>query len=124
MRRAAGAFGPAALAWQYRMPESFYAPFVSGAHRLPNGNTMICSGTGGQFFEVTRAGEVVWEYRNPFWGDVRNVDGSLPQPRIDERPFATFRATRIPADHPALAGRTLAPLDPQPAWFEWKPKAP
>ena len=83
---------------------SFYAPFVSGAHRLPNGNTMICSGTGGQFLEVTRAGEVVWEYRNPFWGDVRNVDGSLPQPRIDERPFATFRAARIPADHPGLAG--------------------
>ena len=121
-----GPFGPAALAWQYQAqePTTFYAPFISGAHRLANGNTMVCSGTGGQFFEVTRAGEVVWEYRNPFWGDVRNVDGSLPQPRIDERPFAVFRATRIPADHPAVAGRTLAPLDPQPAWFEWKPKAP
>jgi hypothetical protein len=121
-----GPFGPAALAWQYRAPDpkTFYAPFISGAQRLANGNTLICSGTGGEFFEVTRAGEVVWQYRNPFWGDVRNVDGSLPQPRIDERPFAVFRATRIPAEHPALAGRALAPLDPQPAWFEWKPKAP
>ena len=121
-----GRFGPAALAWQYKAkePTSFYAPFVSGAHRLANGNTMICAGTSGQFYEVTRAGEVVWEYRNPFWGDVRNADGSLPQPRIDERPFATFRATRIPSDHAGLAGRTLAPLDPQPEWFEWKPKAP
>jgi len=119
-------FGPAALAWQYKakQPTSFYAPFVSGAQRLANGNTLICSGTGGQLFEVTRAGDVIWEYRNPFWGDVRNVDGSLPQPRIDERPFSVFRATRIPADHPALAGRELRPLDPQPAWFEWKPKAP
>ncbi len=118
-----GRFGPEALAWQYRAkePKSFYAPFISGAQRVPNGNTLICSGTGGQYFEVTRAGEVVWEYRNPFWGDVRNVDGSLPQPRIDERPFSTFRATRIPSDHPALAGRTLAPLEPQPAWYEWKP---
>jgi hypothetical protein len=121
-----GRFGPAALVWQYKAkePSSFYAPFVSGAHRLANGNTMICAGTSGQFYEVTRDGEVVWEYRNPFWGDVRNVDGSLPQPRIDERPFATFRATRIPSEHPGLAGRTLAPLDPQPEWFEWKPKAP
>ncbi len=121
-----GPFGPASLAWQYKAkePASFYAPFISGAQRLANGNTLVCSGTGGQFFEVTRAGDVVWEYRNPFWGDVRNVDGSLPQPRIDERPFSVFRATRIPADHPGLAGRALAPLDPQPAWFAWKPKAP
>jgi hypothetical protein len=119
-------FGPAQLAWQHRAPDptSLYAPFISGAQRLANGNTLICSGTGGEFLEVTRAGEVVWEYRNPFWGDVRNVDGSLPQPRIDERPFAVFRATRIPPNHPALAGRTLVPLDPQPAWFEWKPQTP
>jgi hypothetical protein len=119
-------FGPDELAWEYVAPdpETFYAPFVSGAQRLANGNTLICAGTGGEFFEVTKGGEVVWEYRNPFWGDVRNVDGSLPQPRIDERPFATFRATRIPADHPGVAGRTLAPLEPQPAWFEWKPVTP
>ena len=117
-----GAFGPAALTWQYRAPEptSFYAPFVSGAHRIANGNTLICAGTDGTIFEVTRAGEVVWEFRNPFSGDVRNADGSLPQPRADERPFATFRATRIPPDHAALAGRTLEPLDPQPEWHEWR----
>jgi hypothetical protein len=117
-------FGPAALAWQYRAaePTSFYAPFVSGAQRLANGNTLVAAGTGGELFEVTRAGEVVWEYRNPYWSEVvRNADGSLPQPRIDERPFSLFRATRIPADHPGLAGRTLAPLEPQPAWFDWKP---
>jgi hypothetical protein len=115
-------FGPAALAWQYRAaePTSFYAPFVSGAQRLANGNTLVAVGTGGELFEVTRAGEVVWEYRNPYWAEpIRNADGSLPQPRIDERPFSLFRATRIPADHPALAGRTLAPLEPQPAWYDW-----
>jgi hypothetical protein len=119
-------FGPAALAWRYRAaePASFYAPFVSGAQRLASGNTLVAAGTGGELFEVTREGEVVWEYRNPYWGEViRNADGSLPQPRIDERPFALFRATRIPADHPGLAGRTLAPLDPQPAWYDWKPPA-
>ena len=56
---------------------------------------------------------------------IRNklADGSLPQPNIDQRPYALFRATRIPLDHPGLAGRTLAPLDPQPAGFEWKPPA-
>jgi hypothetical protein len=121
-----GSFGPDALAWQYRAkePTSFFAPFISGAQRLANGNTLVAAGTGGQIFEVTRAGDVVWEYRNPFSGTVRNADGSMPQPGLEENPFALFRAARIPADDPALAGRTLAPLDPQPAWFAWKPKAP
>jgi hypothetical protein len=121
-----GAYGPTELAWQYRAPHppDFFAPFVSGAHRIENGNTLICIGTDGTILEVTRAGEVVWEFRNPFSGDVRNADGSPPQPRADERPFAMFRATRIPADHPALAGRTLTPLDPQPAWFEARAPQP
>ena len=119
-------FEPAALAWQYKAadPTSLYSPMISGAQRLANGNTLICEGGGGRFIEVTRDGDVVWEYRNPFSGNVRNSDGSPPQPRAAERPFAVFRATRIPADHSALAGRKLAPLDPQPAWHEWEPPAP
>ncbi len=32
---------------------------ISGAHRLPNGNAMICSGPQGRFFEVTPKGEIV-----------------------------------------------------------------
>ncbi len=114
-------FGPTELSWQYvsANPSDFFSPFISGAQRLANRNTMICSGVGGQFFEVTRSGEIVWEYRNPFSGDVRNQDGSLPQPGLEERPYATFRATRIPEDHPALAHRRLSALDPQPAWFDY-----
>ncbi|MCZ6784691.1 MAG: aryl-sulfate sulfotransferase, partial [Proteobacteria bacterium] len=85
-------WGPAELAWQYKA-EGFFSPFISGAHRLANGNTMICSGTGGRFMEVTPDGELVWEYRNPFSGDVRNADGTLPQPGLDQSPYAVFRAT-------------------------------
>jgi hypothetical protein len=50
-----GPFGPAEVAWSYvaEEPESFFAPFVSGAHRLANGNTFVCSGPQGRFFEVT-----------------------------------------------------------------------
>jgi hypothetical protein len=119
----ASAFGPPELAWQYKAaePTELYSPFISGAQRLANGNTLICEGGGGRFIEVARDGRVVWEYRNPFSGDVRLADGSPPQPRAGERPFAVYRATRISADHPALAGRTLAPLDPQPKWHEMTP---
>jgi hypothetical protein len=120
---AASPWGPEALAWHFaaKAPAQLFSPFISGAHRLANGNTLICAGTGGEILEVTRAGEIVFEYRSPYSGAVRNVDGSMPQPGLDENPFALFRATRIPADHPALAGRELAPLRPQPPWHEGKP---
>lgn len=111
-----GSFAPPEPAWTYTAeePESFFAPFISGANRIGNGNTMICSGPDGRFFEVTSGGETVWEYLNPFSGGVRNADGSMPQPGLDTRPFATFRATKISPNHPGLVGRVLVPLDPQP----------
>jgi len=113
-------WGPAELTWRYKgdPPESFFAPFISGAQRLANGNTLVCAGTDGRFFEVTREGKIVWEYRNPFSGEGRLSDGTMPQPGLDKSPYAVFRATRIPADHPAVVRRSLAPLDPQPAWHE------
>jgi hypothetical protein len=66
-RRAGKAFGPERPLWTYAAPKKadFYAPFISGAERVPNGNTLICSGTNGTIFEVTPKGEVVWKYVNP-----------------------------------------------------------
>lgn len=43
----------------------FNSPYVSGAQRLPNGNTLICEGGSGRIFEVTEDGEIVWEFINP-----------------------------------------------------------
>jgi hypothetical protein len=112
-----GVWGPAEPVWSYADRETFFAPFISGAQRLASGNTLVCSGPHGRFFEVTPDGKIVWEYRNPYHGNVRNRDGSPPQP-VDEFHMAVFRATHVPPDHPALAGRELAPLDPQPAYGE------
>jgi hypothetical protein len=111
------AFAPREPAWRYEASprEGFYAPFISGAQRTQKGNTLICSGTQGRLFEVTPAGEIVWEFWNPYAGSVRLKDGTPPQPGLDKDPYAVFRAARIPPDHPALRGRQLAPLDPQPA---------
>ena len=42
---------------------------ISGAYRLPNGNTLICEGDYG-YWEVTRLGEIVWKYNgggSTFW---------------------------------------------------------
>jgi Arylsulfotransferase (ASST) len=60
-------FGPTRAEWSYSAPtkSEFYAFFISGAHRLPNGNTLICSGPDGTVFEVTPKKEVVWKFVNP-----------------------------------------------------------
>lgn len=91
----------------------FYSPFISGATRLPNGNTLICAGAQGRFLEIDPDGRIVWDYRDHHSGDVRMPDGSTPHP-VGEFTYAVFRATRIPLDHPALRNKTLNPLDPQP----------
>ncbi|MCZ6640760.1 MAG: aryl-sulfate sulfotransferase [Gammaproteobacteria bacterium] len=106
-------FDPAGAAWTYSDGD-FFSPFISSAHRILNGNTMVNFGPQGRFVEVTPEGEIVWEYWSPYSGEVRMPDGSFPQPGAPFM-YATFRATFIPADHPALSGRDLDPLDPQPA---------
>jgi len=58
------AYGPATPTWTYKADpaDTFYSPNISSAQRLPGGNTLICCGSSGWFFEVTPAGEKVWEY--------------------------------------------------------------
>lgn len=43
-----------------------YSYHLAGAQRLQNGNTLVCDGTNGRFFQITREGRIAWEYINPF----------------------------------------------------------
>jgi hypothetical protein len=64
-----GQFESADIAWQYGEATGaafFFSDHISGSQRLKSGNTLICSGVEGRFFEVTPAGETVWEYVNPY----------------------------------------------------------
>jgi len=61
----------AQVVWQYPNEQdvsrdTLFADHISGAQRLESGNTLICSGTEGRFFEVTPEGATVWEYVNPY----------------------------------------------------------
>jgi hypothetical protein len=69
-REAGATYGPKKPIWSYSAPKKpdFYAFFISGAQRLPNGNTLICSGPNGTLFEVTPEKELVWNYVNPVKG--------------------------------------------------------
>lgn len=102
------AHGPSAASWFYIADPTgdFYASFISGAQRLPNGNTLICSGPQGRLFEVTTAGEIVWEYISP----VGNAGPVAQGEAADGN--NVFRCTRISADYAGLQGRDLTPGPP------------
>lgn len=96
-------FGPSTPVWSYTadIPEDFFAFFISGAHRLPNGNTLICSGPQGRFFEVTPAREIVWEYINPITFNGPVSQGENPGGNL------VFRCTRYAPDFDAFDDRPL-----------------
>jgi len=91
------------VVWTYTAPVmcDFFSSACSGAQRLPNGNTLICETMKGRIFEVTPGGEIVWEYKSPFfnpylaWGTLNWV----------------FRAYRYGPDYPGLEGKALDPAD-------------
>ncbi|MGB5227899.1 MAG: aryl-sulfate sulfotransferase [Eudoraea sp.] len=114
-------FAPEEAVWSYVAKDtiSFYGSFISGAHRMENGNTFINEGPKGRFFEVTPDREVVWEYLTPYRGNIHKPNGD-PRNAMNGT-FSVFRATFVPADHPALQGKELKPLDPQPEVFMMPP---
>ena len=98
--------------------------------RVKNGNTFICSGANGRFFEVTKEGRTVWEYINPLFGKKRSppgmgrpdrkgppgdrMRGNRPgrrggPPGKDEPQNSVFRAYRYGADYAAFEGKDLTP---------------
>ena len=91
-----------AIVWQYRAPQSwtFFSPIISGAQQLGNGNTLICEGMSGRAFEVTRAGDLVWDYVCPFFIQVFPGDGPCN---------CLFRAYRYAADSTEIGGRLPRP---------------
>ena len=116
-----GRYGPEALVWNYVAKDtvSFFGSFISGAHRMDNGNTFINEGPKARFFEVTPENDIVWEYLNPYRGEARKPNGD-PNEHMPMT-FSTFRASFIPADHPAFKDKELKPIAPQPEEFKMPP---
>jgi len=106
-----GSFLPDESSWMYTTANEsdFYSHNLSGCQRLYNGNTLICSGANGYFFEVTNEREVVWIYVNPV---VRS--GPLNQGDIIPRnPIGfennVFRVLRYSPDYPGFENKDLSP---------------
>ena len=108
-RDAGKPFGPAGPIWRYVAPEkeTFYSEHISGAERLPNGNTLVCSGARGEIFEVSPSGTIVWTHTyepppddDPAQSPRRGPGGRAAPAR------SVFRAYRYAIDHPALGNLT------------------
>ncbi|WP_400768526.1 aryl-sulfate sulfotransferase [Methylosinus sporium] len=87
------------IVWQYTGASSgnpgwtFRSTHISNARRLPNGNTFIDEGQIGRFFQVTPAGEIVWEYLNPY--PRRGKDAETGRPTLN---YSVYRAQPVPYD--------------------------
>ncbi len=100
-----GAYNPANFDWTYMAPNptDFFSNIISGAQRLENGNTLICEGVTGRFFEVDTNINIVWEYINPVNSLGPMTQGTIPANNN------VFRCERYARDYPAFDGKTLIP---------------
>jgi len=100
------AYGPTEPVWRYIAPRKteFFAGFMSGAQRLPNGNTLICHGVRGMILEVTPSQKVVWKYicPAPAGAVARGLGVAAGRNPV-------FRALRYGVDYPGLDGKDLRP---------------
>lgn len=85
------------IVWQYKAnpPEQFYSPTGGGCQRLPNGNTLITEEYKGRVFEITKSGQIIWEYYTPY------IKGTTRA--------SIYRMTRItdPENYPILKEMTF-----------------
>jgi hypothetical protein len=107
---------PADFTWTYKgtAANPMYSENISGAHRLPNGNTIICSGTVGLFLEVATDGTIVWKYICPVDQTGPLTQGTtIPSDpaRANELMNSVFRVYKYPKTYAAFTGKTLTPGD-------------
>lgn len=79
------------VVWTYKgTPVQEFLSMTAGTtQRLPNGNTLVTESNNGRAFEVTSAGEIVWEYYNPYrTGDNNELIAALYDVvRLDQNQF-------------------------------------
>jgi hypothetical protein len=101
-------YAPLLPDWRYTSPEptDFFSAILSSGQRLPNGNTLICDGDSGYFFEIDINENIVWEYINPDTASGILSQGDTPVANL------VFRAHKFSMDYPAFQGRDLTPGNP------------
>lgn len=75
----------------------FRSDYFGSAQRLPNGNTMILEGFTGRIFEVTRRGELVWEFVSPFGSPLFPLYGDPTKGQTGIGRGGSYRAYFVPS---------------------------
>jgi hypothetical protein len=103
-------YQPDTILWTYTDPDrtSFFASNLSGAQRLPNGNTLICDGPKGIFFEVSGEEEIIWKYINPVIRGGPIAQGDI----LSIQENRVFKIYRYGHDYPGFADQELTAGDP------------
>jgi hypothetical protein len=85
-----------AIVWSYQdeLVNAFYTAYMGSAQRLANGNTHVTESATGRLFEVTRAGDVVWEYIIPWFAEYPDEAARSYVPGCQNSVFQTFRYRR------------------------------
>jgi hypothetical protein len=80
---------------------------ISGVQRLSNGNTLICEGASGNFFEIDSLKNTVWNYVNPVGqgGNIISQGAAATQNSV-------FRCTQYDPSYAGLTGYVLVPGNP------------
>ncbi len=101
--RVGDSYGPEEAVWTFMTakPSDMYSKYICGAERLPNGNTLICSGWQGLLIEIEHQNREVWRYVSPI-----GPEGAQAQ-FIDAARNHVFRASRYGVDYQAFDGRDL-----------------
>ena len=80
------------IVWRYPGGKEgeFYSATCGTSARLPNGNTLVTESDNGRAFEVTPAGETVWEFYNPARAGENNdlVATLFEMARVDQNFFS------------------------------------
>ena len=105
-RAAGAAYGPSNPTWTYE--SEFFAAFISGAQRLPNGNTLVVDGPIGRMREVTRSKDVVWEYVSPLAPSYGILSQGQTQPP-NQLGWLLYRAYKYAPDYSGVQALDLIP---------------
>ena len=90
------------IVWHYEAPGEFFSKTRGSNQRLSNGNTLITESDPGYVFEVTPAGEIIWEF-------------ACPEINADSVRSAIWRMTRLKHSELPFLNRSQEILAPDPA---------
>jgi arylsulfotransferase ASST len=81
------------VVWSYadQQANAFFSAYMGSAQRLANGNTHITDSASGRLFEVTSAGEVVWEYIIPWFAEYPDEPTRQYSSGFQNSVFQTYR---------------------------------